>query len=223
MQEPPTGEFKTPPPPSPVVAPDLPPRGFTPPKTAPAAGPPFAPPDQEPAQEIPPSPPRPPSSIIGPAPAVEESFDAFAHQPPFRPRRNPAKMWTILAVIGAALMLIATAAIAWFGVPRLGSDLVMQRSATPLKITGSPARQALASGNDLLTVTGRITNPTDQVQRIPQIKAELRDISKRAVYSWAISPPVAELQPGQSVPFNSAEVDVPEGATELHLSFGSTF
>jgi predicted Zn finger-like uncharacterized protein len=177
---------------------------------------------EEPAREIPPSPPRPPSSLIGPAPAAEEGFDAFAHQPPFRPRRNPAKMWTIIVAVAAALMLIATAAIAWFGLPQLSNDLVM-RTATPLTISGKPERQSLASGNDLLTVSGMITNPTDQVQRVPPIKAELRDISKRAVYSWAISPPVKELQPRQSVPFNSAEIDVPEGATDLHLSFGPTF
>jgi hypothetical protein len=132
-------------------------------------------------------------------------------------------MWTIVAAAAAGLMLLATAAIAWFGVPRLGSDLVMNRTATPLEISGKPERQSLASGNDLLTVSGRISNPTDQVQRVPPIKAELRDVSKRAVYSWAISPPVSQLQPRQSVPFNSAEIDVPEGATDLHLSFGPTF
>jgi predicted Zn finger-like uncharacterized protein len=183
----------------------------------------MAAPAEQPTSEIPPSPPRPPSSIIGPAPAVEESFDAFAHEPPFRPRRNPAKLWTAIAVIAAALMLVATAAIGWFGVPRLGTDLGLARSATPLKISGEIQRQPLASGNNLLTLSGRISNPTDQVQRVPQIKAELRDISKRAVYSWAISPPVSELQPHQSVPFNSAEVDVPDGARDLHLSFGPTF
>jgi hypothetical protein len=192
----------------------------SPPSYAPARAAPAVP---EPVRDIPPSPPRPPASIIGPEPTEEQGFDAFAHQPPFRPRRNPAKLWTIAAVVAAALMLLATASIAVFGVPRFGDDLGLARTGSPLKITGKPERQALASGNDLLTVTGLITNPTDQVQKVPPIKAELRDVSKRAVYSWAISPPVAELQPHQSVPFNTAEVDVPEGARELHLSFGPTF
>ena len=153
----------------------------------------------------------------------EENFDAFAHQPPFRPRRNPAKMWTIAAVTAAVLMLIATAAILWFGVPRLGSDLGLQRNASPLTLTGAIERSPLASGNELLTHTGRITNPSDQVQRVPQIRAELRDANKRPVYAWSISPPVSELQPHQSATFNSAEVDVPLGARDLHLSFGPAF
>src|SRR6478735_7753034 len=91
-----------------------PPASFTAPRPAPPAAPTTpaaaepAPPTftaprpaaEEPAREIPPSPPRPPASILGPAPAPEpESFDAFAHQPPFRPRRNPARLWTIFALV----------------------------------------------------------------------------------------------------------------------------
>lgn len=180
-------------------------------------------PRAEEAREIPPSPPRPPSSLIGPAPEAEENFDAFAHEPPFRPRRNPAKMWNLIAIGAAALMLVATAAISLFGVPHFGKDLGLQQAASPLTIeSGLPERNKLASGNELLTLSGRITNPTDQVQRVPQIKAELRDANKRSIYSWAISPPVSELQPHQSATFNSAEVDVPLGARDVHLSFGPT-
>ena len=53
----------------------------------------------------------------------------------------------------------------------------------------------MESGNDLLAVTGRIINPTDEVQRVPQIRAELRDAQDRIVYSWAISPPVSRAEP----------------------------
>ena len=67
---------------------------------------------------------------------------------------------------------------------------------------------------------GRIVNPTERIQRVPQIQAELRDGQGRLVYGWAISAPVAELPPGASATFNSAEVDVPRGAKALNLSFG---
>jgi hypothetical protein len=150
--------------------------------------------------------------MLGPAPPAEpENYDAFAHEPPFRSRRNPAKLWTILAVAGAILMLAATAAVYSFGLPRLGADIALPgRGATPLKVTDMRARrEALASGNELLSVTGRITNPTGSVQRVPQLRAKVLDPSGKAVYSWSISPPVSELQPGQSAIFNSAEMDVP--------------
>jgi hypothetical protein len=162
--------------------------------------------------------PRPSAAILGPPPQEEDpDFDAFAHQPPFRPRRNPARMWTIAAVVFAALMGSGIVAISFLGVPTVfaGSEV------SPFEIKGSAQRQNLASGNELLQVTGRITNLTDKVQRVPQIRAELRDASQRAVYSWSISAPVTELGPRQSATFNSAELDVPRGAKKLHLSAGA--
>ncbi|HEX8240561.1 MAG TPA: MJ0042-type zinc finger domain-containing protein [Allosphingosinicella sp.] len=187
---------------------------------APAPSPP--PPPPPPLRE--PAPARPAASVLGPAPAAEpEDYDAFAHQPPFRPRRNPARMWTIIAIVAATLMLAATAAVVSFGLPELGVDIALPgRGATPLKLEFQAENRTLASGNALLTVTGRIVNPTRTVQRVPQLRAEVRDASGKAVYSWSISPPVSELQPGQSATFNSAQTDVPANASKLHLGFPGT-
>jgi hypothetical protein len=163
--------------------------------------------------------------MLGPAPPAEdEDFDAFAHEPPFRARRNPARMWTMVSIVAAALMLSAVAAIYWFGFPNLSARLGIpgaQASPFDVKSLGSPRRQVLASGNELLTVTGRITNMTDQVQRVPQIRARLQDASGRTVYRWSISAPVAQLGPRESAVFNSAEINVPRGAKSLNLSVGS--
>jgi predicted Zn finger-like uncharacterized protein len=184
---------------------------------APAAAAPPPPPLREPA------PARAAASVLGPSPVAEpENYDAFAHEPPFRPRRNPARMWTIVAIVAAVLMLAATAAVYSFGLPELGVDIALPgRGATPLKLEFEAENRTLASGNALLTVTGRITNPTQSVQRVPQLRAEVRDAAGKAVYSWSISPPVSELQPGQSATFNSAETDVPANGTKLHLGFPS--
>jgi hypothetical protein len=131
-------------------------------------------------------------------------------------------MWTIVAVVAAILMLAATAAVYSFGVPELGVDIALPgRGATPLKLEFQAENRTLESGNALLTVTGRIINPTGKVQRVPQLRAEVRDASGKTVYSWSISPPVSELQPGQSATFNSAESDVPAEAAKLHLGFPS--
>ena len=194
--------------------------------------PPMAPADWEaPASAAPPPPPPPPlrepaparpASVLGPAPEPED-YDAFAHEPPFRPRRNPARMWTILAIVAAALMLAATAAIYSLKLPELGVDLALPgRGGTPLKLDYSAENRILASGNALLTVTGRIINPTQKVQRVPQLRAEVRDSAGKTVHSWSISPPVSELQPGQSATINSAEMDVPTGeGRKLRVFFPS--
>jgi predicted Zn finger-like uncharacterized protein len=171
------------------------------------------------ARDMPAAAPRPETSaMLGPEPPADPDFDAFAHEAPFRPRRNPARMWTIASIVAAALMLSAVAAISWFGFPNLSAGA--EESPFDVKPIGKPQRQALASGNDLLTLTGRITNLTDKVQRVPQIQAELCDSSRRVIYSWSISAPVTQLGPRQSSTFNSAELNTPRGAVSLHLSTG---
>ncbi|MEO7178750.1 MAG: MJ0042-type zinc finger domain-containing protein, partial [Allosphingosinicella sp.] len=79
-----------------------------------------------------------------------ENYDAFAHEPPFRPRRNPARMWTIVAIVAAASMLAATAAVLSSGMPQLGVDIALPgRGATPLKLDYTAENRTLASGNAL--------------------------------------------------------------------------
>jgi predicted Zn finger-like uncharacterized protein len=182
-----------------------------------------APPPPPPLRQPPPA--RPAPSMLGPPPPEPEpeNYDAFAHEPPFRARRNPARMWTIVAIVAALLMLIATAAVYSFGVPELGVDIALPgRTATPLKLEFTAENRTLESGNALLTVSGRIINPTQSVQRVPQLRAEVRNGAGKTVYSWSISPPVSELQPGQSATFNSAQTDMPADAAKLHLGFPSS-
>jgi predicted Zn finger-like uncharacterized protein len=199
------------------------------PAARPAPPPPPPPPPAEEAQEepvaeeedFPQSMAAPP--MAAPAHHDEEYYDAFAHEPPFQGRRNPAKMWTMLAIAAAVLMLAAVAAISYFGVPTIGGANAAA-NALVIQSTREPDRSTLESGNELLTVYGRVVNQGEKPQRVPQIKAELVDAQGRVVYGWPISAPVAELQPGGSTNFNSAVMDVPRGARRLRLNFAeSTF
>jgi predicted Zn finger-like uncharacterized protein len=159
-----------------------------------------------------------------PATAEEGGFDAFAPEPPFRARRRPGRAWAIVAVALLVTALAAAAAVYWFGVPRFaGTALAGGTTPLALEITTKPQRQRMESGNELLAVSGRVVNPTDAVQPVPQIRAELRDAQNRVVYQWLISPPVAQLQPGQAAPFNSSELDVPVGAKSFTVSFAPRY
>jgi hypothetical protein len=175
-------------------------------------------------REVPPAAPRPASAILGPAPEEEApDYDAFAHEPPFRPRRNRAKLWTMIAIAAALLMLAATAAISYWGLPNWGGRLAFATNAqgTPLHISDEKyARSQMESGNELLTITGLVVNPTDATQRVPAIRADFRDAEGRTIYQSTISPPVPELQPGESKRFSRAEVGVPRTAKKIHLTFG---
>ncbi|HEY7809780.1 MAG TPA: zinc-ribbon domain-containing protein [Allosphingosinicella sp.] len=194
-----------------------------PPSPPPPAPPPPAPAMRAPVQRDVPQPRASAAALLGPEPEeAPQDYDAFAHEPPFRPRRNWAKIWTIAAIAAAVLMLAATAAIGFWGLPaKLGSGLSFAKArGTALQIVDHKTqRSRMASGNELLTVTGRITNPSDTAQRVPALRAELRDASGRSIYGWVISAPVPQLAPGASATFNSAEVDVPQGAKAVNISF----
>ena len=156
-------------------------------------------------------------------PAPESDYDAFAHEPPFKPRRNPTRRWTI-AAIGAAIVLIAGAgAIQFFGTPTIAAKLGLPigQFDVPLllQVPLKPERQTLENGNEMIAMVGKIVNPTDTSQRIPDILAELRDAQGRVVYSWTISPPKRTIAAKATLEFNSAEVNIPRGARALNLSF----
>lgn len=117
-------------------------------------------------------------------------------------------MGIMLAILFVALIALAF----WF----LAPDSLRQQvgfaaaSPTPLQIApGTPERQKLASGNELVVVSGRVINPSSRAQPVPPIQAQLRDRSGRLLHSWIIAPPARSLPPGGSATFNSAEMGVP--------------
>ena len=166
-------------------------------------------------------PPPPPEPEPEPAPAPEHHDDHVQldeAEEPTTTRRRRFGLWLFLAL---AALAAAAAAAYYLGVLNLGNA----RSASaegPLQLeyTRTPERTVLASGNELLRVYGRILNVSDELQQVPQIKAELRDSTGRIVHSFFISAPVPELRPKESATFDSAETGVPQSARDLNLSFG---
>ncbi|RSU46595.1 zinc-ribbon domain-containing protein [Sphingomonas sp. S-NIH.Pt15_0812] len=164
----------------------------------------------------------PPPPIVPPP----GGYDAHVQRPqPRRPRRNPARRWTILAVLAGLLMLIGAGAILWSGAPGLASriGLAFGTDQTPLRFVRGPVeRRELENGSELFAVSGQVINPTGSEQRVPDILVELKDApgtKGRTVYSWTITPQRRMLAPGASLDFNSAKLDVPANSRQLDLSF----
>jgi predicted Zn finger-like uncharacterized protein len=147
-----------------------------------------------------------------------DEYPAFIDRYEEAPRaRRPWLPFLIVLVIVAAL-----SALFWFAAPEeWKSRLGIASGASPLRlVTTHMDRQRLESGNELLTVTGRVINPTGREQDVPPLTAELRNRGGAVVYRWTIAPPARSLAPGASASFNSAEVNVPPGGEAITITLG---
>ena len=149
-----------------------------------------------------------------------DEFTPYAAPDEVEPRRRSPVITILLVVV----VVIAIAAAFWFLAPpelkaRLG---LAEISASPLAlVTTHMDRQRLESGNELLTVAGRVINPTGKQQAVPPLQAQLKTRTGKIVYRWTIPAPASSLAPGASAPFNSAEVNVPPGGDELTITLGA--
>jgi len=153
-------------------------------------------------------------------PAAEDGdFSPFAYEEEEARRRSP--LITVLILI---LLVVGIAAAFWFLAPDAWKSRVglATSGSSPLQlVTTHMDRQRLESGNELLTVTGRVINPTGDDQPVPPLQAQLKSKTGQVVYSWTINPPAPSLAPGASASFNSAEVNVPPGGEEITLTLGT--
>lgn len=141
----------------------------------------------------------------------------FAHEPPFRPRRNWTRIWTIGAVAFALATLGVIGALNYFGMPDWlpGNRPTFVQAPPDLVLEFPPDRQerrTLPNGIEYFETSGTVTNVGTETRRLPPIKIVLRDSRERIVYETQIVPPVGELAPGESVTVNEAIVDVPTSA-----------
>lgn len=185
--------------------------------TAPPAQPrpaPAPPPTRAPVAEHIPEP------AVEPAPSVSYVDEHYPEEPPTGTRRRRIGLWLFLAL---AALAAAAAAAYYLGALNVGNaSEASAEGPLQLEYTRTPERTVLQSGNELLRVYGRVINVSEEPQRVPQIRAELRDATGRIVHSFFISAPVTELQPKESATFDSAETGVPRSARDLNLSFGQT-
>ncbi len=155
----------------------------------------------------------------GPEAQADDEFSPFAA----RDQAEPQRRRPLVALLIVLLAVAALAAAFWFFAPsEWKSRIGLAQTTTPLQLSNPPQMELrqLASGNQLLTVAGRVINPTDEAHSVPPIYAQLYDHAGKVIYSWTIAPPTPTLGPGASASFNSAEVNVPAGAEGLTISLG---
>ena len=220
----------------PVVAPEPPVAepvdhedAFAPPASPPSPAPPpveplvqtgFARFDQDPTPTF--AEPPPPAAVPPAAPSYFEEApppSRFAHEPPFKARRNPAKLWTMAAIAFAVLIAAAGTAFWYFGVPSTGFMMAGQEPDLKIVLNENLELNERADGTPFFIASGSIVNPTSSAQNVPEMLVTLKDASGRPVYSWKMRAKVRSLAPGAKVDFSEARLDVPLAATQISIGW----
>ena len=161
-----------------------------------------------------------------PPPSADDysnAYSSFSHEPPFRPRRNPAKLWTMAAIAFAVLSLAVLGAVARYGLPQwlsLGPATVQTQP--DLALSFPPNRQdrrTLPNGAEFFGVSGSIANVGKQRRAVPALLIVLRDAQNRVVYSWEVTSPKPVLAPGEVVPIVEAVTDIPKSAKVAEIGW----
>ena len=143
----------------------------------------------------------------------------FAHEPPFKPRRNPAKLWTMAAIVFAILIASIGGAVWYFGVPNIGLSMAGAEPDLKIVLNENLELNEREDGTPYFIASGSIVNPTSTTQKVPEMLVTLKDSGGRPVYSWKMTPKVRSLAPGAKVDFSEARLDVPLAATQISVGW----
>lgn len=154
----------------------------------------------------------------------DREISHFDHQPPFRPRRNPLKLWTYAGVVFALVVGALIVAVSYWGLPEWVpvSRPTFAAAQEDLQLDFPPdqqERRQLPDGTEYFGASGTITNTGSMARDVPPILIVLRDERDRIVYSWEVYPPQRSLAPGESMVINQAATDVPRAARVAEIGW----
>jgi predicted Zn finger-like uncharacterized protein len=165
---------------------------------------------------------------VAPAPSAAAPAE-FVHYPdddyeaPVKRRRNPARLWTIAAIIFFLVVSAAGGALAYFGTPswavNLGLSARNDETGLNFYLPKPPERRNLPTGEEYFAFSARILNDSDHELTVPPVVVELRDDQGRLVFSWMTKADKARLKPNEEARVSESRLDIPKNARNLELRF----
>ena len=141
----------------------------------------------------------------------------------FRPRRNPARLWTYAGIFFALFTAAASGALSYFGPPqwavRAGLLADIEEPVLLFSLTKPAEWRTLANGSEYFAFSARILNSGTNVEPVPPVEVQLRDKQGRLVFSWTTRADKAELKPGEEASINESRLDIPRSVENISLAF----
>lgn|GEM_PF-2586178 len=161
--------------------------------------------------------------------AASAPVEEFVHYPdesyeaPARSRRNPARLWTIAAIVFFLIVSAVGGALVYFGPPSWAVNLGLSgRGDEPglnFYLPKPPERRELPTGEEYFAFSARILNDSDHEVVVPPVVVELRDDQGRLVFSWMTKADKARLRPNEEARVSESRLDIPKNARNLELRF----
>jgi predicted Zn finger-like uncharacterized protein len=200
-----------------TIAPDWVQPGFAAMEGVPAMAPPPPPPPTvtmipEARSELPVAP-----KFFEEAPLPERS--QFDREPPFRPRRNPAKLMTYAAGVFALLIVVAGGVLWYSGWLDNSFSASVKEPDLKIVLHDNLEQGRAADGTPYFIASGSIVNPTAKTQSVPDMMVTLKDASGRAVFNWKMNAPVKSLAAGATADFSQLRRDIPLAASQVSVGW----
>jgi hypothetical protein len=154
----------------------------------------------------------------------EGGTSQFDYRAPFTRPRNTLRMWTLAALLFAAIAGATAVAVNYYGLPEW---LPLQR---PTFGVGQPGlelefpkaqqrKEPLENGEVIFRVRGTITNTAGESLDVPNLLVVFSDRRERNVGDWVVVPAKRRLAPGESVTVTEAIANIPPGAAVADLGW----
>ncbi|GEM_PF-217435 len=136
-------------------------------------------------------------------------------------RRNRARTWTLLAFFYLLLVSAAGGALWYFGPPNWAVSLGMvpARGDTGLKIELVNHDRREVEGRLVYAYSAVITNHGKEAVPVPPLSVELRDASRKLVFTSTTKADKTVLRPGETARISETLVDIPRSAQEFGINF----
>jgi predicted Zn finger-like uncharacterized protein len=156
---------------------------------------------------------------------------AFVERQNLMNRRLPlARMRSSARQVALAALIVVFAVVLFFraNIVEQFPDLAGAYSAIGLgvNLVGLEFREvrtlkSLRDGSEVLIVDARIASVSDHLVVVPQVIVTLLDAGGRSIYEWSVTPEMRDLEPGESIAFETQLTRPPAGAEGVRLTFTS--
>jgi len=154
----------------------------------------------------------------------ENGGSQFGYRAPFTRRRNTLRMWTLAAMLFAAMVLGTIVAVNYYGLPEWVpiSRPTFGVSRPGLELDFPPAEQKkkmLETGEEIFGVRGTITNNGRESLDVPNLLVVFSDRRDRNIGDWPVTPAKRRLAPGETITVTQAITNIPPGAAKAAIGW----